>query len=92
MPSKRMLRRPKHWLAAGLLGVAGVAGYTQLDEWQRQQIFSVEDSQRWWREAPEGTEIFDLELPNGHHVRTGTGSIPIRMPLPCFICMGLAGT
>ena len=70
MPSKRMLRRPKHWLAAGLLGVAGVAGYTQLDEWQRQQIFSVEDSQRWWREAPEGTEIFDLTLPNGHHVRT----------------------
>ncbi len=65
-----MLRRPKHWLAAGLLGVAGVAGYTQLDEWQRQQIFSVEDSQRWWREAPEGTEIFDLTLPNGHHVRT----------------------
>ena len=70
MPSKHSLRRPKHWLAAGLLGVAGVAGYTQLDEWQRQQIFSVEDSQRWWREAPEGTEIFDLTLPNGHHVRT----------------------
>ena len=70
MLHKRLLRRPRHWLAAGFIGVSGVAGYTHLDEWQRQRIFSPEESQRWWREAPQGTEIFDLELPNGHHVRT----------------------
>src|SRR5690606_38613829 len=34
------------------------------------RIFSPEESQRWWREAPEGTEIFDMELPKGDVVRT----------------------
>lgn len=73
MLHKRLLRYPRQWLAAGVVGVAGVAGgvgYTQLDEWQRQRIFSPEETQRWWREPLEGTEIFDLALPNGHRVRT----------------------
>ena len=72
MLRKRLLRYPRHVFAAGLIGVAGASGYgyTQLDEWQRQRIFSPEDSQRWWREAPQGTEIFDMELPNGHQVRS----------------------
>lgn len=70
MPVKYLLRYPRRLLAAGILSVAGAAGYMQLDEWQRERIFSVEDSQRWWREAPEGTEIFDLELSNGQSVHT----------------------
>src|SRR5690554_612339 len=70
MLHKRLLRYPRQWFAAGMIGVAGVSGYAQLDEWQRQRIFSPEESQRWWREAPEGTEIFSLELPNGHQVHT----------------------
>ena len=73
MLRKRLLRRPRRLLAAGLIGFAGVggmAGYTQLDEWQRHRIFSPEgEQQRWWREAPPGTEVFDLSLHNGHHVR-----------------------
>lgn len=68
---KRLLRYPRHLFAAGVIGIAGAAGYTQLDEWQRQRIFSPErESQRWWREAPEGTEIFDLVLSNRHRVRS----------------------
>lgn len=72
MLPKRILRLSRHLFAAGLIGIAGASGYgySQLDEWQRQRIFSVEESQRWWREAPQGTEIFDLTLPNGHLVRT----------------------
>lgn len=70
MPYKYLRRHPRQWLAAGIVGIAGAAGYLQLDEWQRERIFSVEESQRWWREAPEGTEVFDLELANGHRVRT----------------------
>ncbi|MDR4127162.1 alpha/beta hydrolase [Yanghanlia caeni] len=69
MVFKRLLRHPRSLIAAGLLAAAGVTGYAQLDTWQRERIFSVEDTQRWWREAPEGTEIFDLELNNGHTVR-----------------------
>lgn len=72
MPRKRQLRRTRHLLVAGCIGIAGVSGYgyTQLDEWQRQRIFSPEESQRWWREAPQGTEIFDLKHDNGDTVRS----------------------
>jgi len=73
MISKRLLRYPRNVIAAGLIGVVGASGYGygQLDEWQRQRIFSPEgDNQRWWREAPAGTEIFDLVLQNGDRVRT----------------------
>ena len=70
MLHKRLLRYPRRLLAAGLIGVAGATGYAHLDEWQRQRIFSPEtESRRWWREAPPGTEIFDLALPNGDQVR-----------------------
>src|SRR5690606_37510116 len=45
--------------------------YGALDEWQRQRIFSPEsESRRWWREPPQGTEIFDITLHNGDQVRT----------------------
>lgn len=72
MPMKSLLRYPRAVLAAGCIAIAGASGYgyTQLDEWQRQRIFSPEESQRWWREAPQGTEIFDLEHSNGHKVRS----------------------
>lgn len=53
-------------LVAALLG-----GGLWLDRWQRATIFSVElGDARWAREAPQGTEIFDLTLPNGDTVRT----------------------
>lgn len=74
MVAKRLLRRPRRLIAAGFIGITGVggmAGYTQLDAWQRQRIFSPEgENQRWWREAPPGTEIFDTTLQNGDTVRT----------------------
>ena len=74
MLRKRLLSRSRRLLGASVIsvaGIAGVAGYTQLDEWQRQRIFSPEnESRRWWREAPADTEIFDLQLPNGDKVRS----------------------
>lgn len=72
MLRKRLLNHSRHLLVAGCIGIAGATGYgyTQLDEWQRQRIFSPEESQRWWREAPQGTEIFDLKHANGDTVRT----------------------
>lgn len=63
--------RPLHrrLLAAALSVAASMVGYTQLDAWQRQAIFSPEaDRSRWWREPPAGTEVFDLALANGHKV------------------------
>ena len=51
-----------------LLLVAG--GYVVFDQWQRHTIFSVEMGEhRWWRDPPEGTEIFDIELPRGDAMR-----------------------
>jgi len=64
--SRRSLRR---LLVATVLAVAGAVGCTQLDAWQRQAIFSPETDQRWWREPPAGTEIYDLALDNGDKVR-----------------------
>ncbi|WP_459616917.1 alpha/beta hydrolase [Bordetella sp. 2513F-2] len=56
-------------LATGTLAAAGVVGCTQLDAWQRQAIFSPEaEQQRWWREPPDGTQAFDLDLANGDKV------------------------
>ncbi|MBV7484265.1 alpha/beta hydrolase [Bordetella sp. BOR01] len=56
-------------LGVGLLAAASVVGCTQFDAWQRQAIFSPEaDQQRWWREPPAGTEVFDLALPGGDKV------------------------
>lgn len=53
-----------------LLMATGIMGWTQLDAWQRQTIFSPEaDQQRWWQDAPDKAEIFDLALNNGDHVR-----------------------
>ncbi len=56
-------------LAAALIAAASFVGYTQLDAWQRQTIFSPEaDRSRWWSEPPAGTEVFDLVLDNGQKV------------------------
>ena len=56
-------------LAVGLVAAASAVGCTQLDAWQRQAIFSPEpEQQRWWREPPAGTEVFDLALPEGDKV------------------------
>ena len=53
----------------GLLAAASAVGCTQLDAWQRQAIFSPEpEARRWWRDPPDGTEIFDLTLPGGDKV------------------------
>jgi pimeloyl-ACP methyl ester carboxylesterase len=50
--------------------IALAGGYTWLDRWQRETIFSVElGESRWWREAPHGTEVFDIALSNGDTVR-----------------------
>lgn len=58
-------------LIAACLVAASMVGCTRLDTWQRQTIFSPEpDPQRWWQEAPQGTEIYDLVLDNGDRVRT----------------------
>jgi len=57
-------------VASVLLATAGVAACTQLDSWQRQAIFAPEhDDQRWFREPPAGTEVFDLTPAPGQHVR-----------------------
>lgn len=55
-------------LAIVLLALA--AGAVALDRWQRDKIFSIElGEQRWWREPPADTEIFDLAMPGGETVR-----------------------
>ncbi|RTZ44653.1 alpha/beta fold hydrolase [Candidimonas sp. SYP-B2681] len=52
-----------------LLVAAG--SYIWLDRWQRQTIFSVElGDSRWWREAPQGTEVFDITLKNGEKIHS----------------------
>jgi len=56
-------------LGVGLVAAASAVGCTQLDAWQRQAIFSPEaDQQRWWREPPADTEVFDLALADGDKV------------------------
>lgn len=63
-------RRRWGWLLLVAVLLAMVPGYVALDRWQRQLIFSVEADQRsWWREPPERTEVFDLPISNGEHVR-----------------------
>ena len=58
---------------AGLLALlllSTLAGLVWIDRWQREKIFSIElGEQRWWREAPPGTEVFDIALPGGESLR-----------------------
>ncbi len=57
------------FLACLLSAAAG--SYIWLDRWQRQTIFSIElGDSRWWRQAPEDTEVFDITLKNGEKIRT----------------------
>ena len=66
-----LVLRKRKWLVWLLLGViALVAGYIALDRWQRDLIFSVQTGSRtWWREPLPNTEILDLPLDNGEHIR-----------------------
>lgn len=58
-------------ILACLLLLALAGGYVVLDRWQRATIFAVESRESSWRrEAPQGTEVFDLTLRNGDTVRT----------------------
>lgn len=62
---------PRKMVAAVILLTSAVVGCTQLDNWQRRAIFDVQtDSQRWWREPAEGTQVYDLALENGDKIRT----------------------
>jgi len=55
--------------ALALAAVLAVGGCASLDTWQRQTIFQVGQAQtRWYSDAPEGTERFDIRLPNGDRV------------------------
>lgn len=67
-----MLIKRKKILFATLIVVLvlGSCGYIALDRWQRATIFSVELGEaRWAREAPAGTEMFDLPVERGQTVR-----------------------
>jgi pimeloyl-ACP methyl ester carboxylesterase len=56
-------------LVAALVLLASAGGCATLDTWQRETIFQVGQAQtRWYSEAPEGTERFDIVLPNGDRV------------------------
>jgi len=56
-------------LIAALVLLASVGGCAALDTWQRGAIFQVGQAQtRWYSEAPEGTERFDIVLANGDRV------------------------
>lgn len=65
------IRRRPILLALLCLALAALAGgYAWLDRWQRTVIFSVELGEApWWRDAPTGTEEFDIDLSNGDTVR-----------------------
>jgi pimeloyl-ACP methyl ester carboxylesterase len=63
--------RVSGWILLVLVVAATLAtGYVMLDRWQRSMIFSVQTGVRtWWREPLTDTEILDLPLPGGEHVR-----------------------
>jgi alpha-beta hydrolase superfamily lysophospholipase len=51
------------------LCATGVVGCTQLDTWQRQEIFAPNpEPQSWWSDPPAGTEIFNIALTPHEHV------------------------
>ncbi|OZI77559.1 alpha/beta hydrolase [Bordetella genomosp. 12] len=71
----RTLRR-----LAGLavLVALGAVGCSELDSWQRQAIFSpVAEQQRWWRDPPAGTQVFDLQVARGETVRAWYWPSPV---------------
>ena len=63
--------RRKTWLVFLLVSAVLLAvSYVALDRWQRSLIFAVQTEVRtWWREPLPETEVWDLSLPNGEHVR-----------------------
>lgn len=65
MTERRRRLLPAAILVSGLV-VTGCAGF---DTWQRQTIFGTgQDQTRWYREAPAGTEQYDLTLADGDRI------------------------
>ncbi|ARP91813.1 alpha/beta hydrolase [Bordetella genomosp. 9] len=57
-------------IACALIAASAVVGCTQLDNWQREAIFApARGDQRWFSEPPDGTQVFDLDVARGQHVR-----------------------
>ena len=84
-------RRTALALAVALgLTSAAAGGWTRFDSWQRETIFRIDPEQlRWYSEAPEGTEVFDLALANGDRVRAwylpAAGSPQDRPPTVLYL-------
>ena len=71
-------RTTRRLAGAGLMIAAGVVGCSELDAWQRSAIFAPEhDQQRWWREPPSGTEVFDLPVADGEAIRAWYWQSPL---------------
>jgi alpha-beta hydrolase superfamily lysophospholipase len=67
LPIRISLRRA---IACALVATSAVVGCTQLDAWQREAIFSpAQGEQRWFSEPPDGTQVFNLDVAPGQHVR-----------------------
>lgn len=73
-----LLYRFRFWFLSALLLAAGAGGCAAIDSWQRQTIFSPQPApQRWWREAPAGTEVFDLAVGGNETVRAWYWASPL---------------
>lgn len=71
-------RTSRRLVGSAALIAAGVVGCSELDSWQRHTIFNVEsEQQRWWREPPQGTEVFDLPVADGEAVRAWYWKSPL---------------
>ncbi|MGK4924435.1 alpha/beta hydrolase [Bordetella hinzii] len=71
-------RTSRRLASSAALIAAGVVGCSELDSWQRQAIFSPEaEQQRWWREPPEGTQVFDLPVVDGEAIRAWYWQSPL---------------
>lgn len=65
---RKVLSRPRSWIAAAIVTVLGVTGCQSFDTWQRKTIFSVATDGRWYQEPTRGTEEFSIPLSNGDQV------------------------
>src|SRR5690606_25357904 len=70
LPPMRMRKRLFRLSAVCVLFFCLAGAYVFLDRWQRTAIFSVElGESRWWREPPEGTDVFYIDLNNGDRLQ-----------------------
>ncbi len=73
-----LLFRFRFWFLSALLLAAGAGGCSAIDSWQRQTIFSPQTApQRWWRDAPADTEVFDLAVAGDETVRAWYWKSPL---------------